>query len=208
MPQTALIVDQQGTYVFRGGGWQSGGQRVKLGGELGPYAIVDDGLKGGEQVIVQGMESLRPGAAVWPARRRRRSAEAEAMFSAIFIDRPRLATVIAIVTDDRRPAVAAGDPDRAVSRHRAAAGVGHHDLSGRFGRGRGGDRRAADRKPGRRRRQDDLHEERQRQRRQLLTEGLVRARHRSRHQHRQCQQPRAGRAVQAARGCAASRASR
>ena len=39
-------------------------QRVKLGGESGPYAIVDDGLKGGEQVVVQGMESLRPGAAV------------------------------------------------------------------------------------------------------------------------------------------------
>jgi membrane fusion protein (multidrug efflux system) len=30
----------------------------------GPYAIVDDGLKGGEQVVVQGMESLRPGSPV------------------------------------------------------------------------------------------------------------------------------------------------
>ncbi len=39
-------------------------QRVKLGGESGPYAIVDDGLKGGEQVVVQGMESLRPGTPV------------------------------------------------------------------------------------------------------------------------------------------------
>jgi membrane fusion protein (multidrug efflux system) len=38
--------------------------RVKLGGGSGPYAIVDDGLKGGEQVVVQGMESLRPGSPV------------------------------------------------------------------------------------------------------------------------------------------------
>jgi multidrug efflux pump subunit AcrB len=39
------------------------------------------------------------------------------MFSAIFIDRPRLATVIAIVTTIAGLLVAAGDPDRAVSRH-------------------------------------------------------------------------------------------
>jgi membrane fusion protein, multidrug efflux system len=38
--------------------------RVKLGGESGAYAIVDDGLKGGEQVVVQGMEGLRPGSSV------------------------------------------------------------------------------------------------------------------------------------------------
>jgi len=37
---------------------------VKSGGESGAYVIIDEGLKGGEQVVVQGMESLRPGAAV------------------------------------------------------------------------------------------------------------------------------------------------
>jgi membrane fusion protein (multidrug efflux system) len=37
---------------------------VKPGGESGAYAIIDDGLKGGEQVVVQGMESLRAGTAV------------------------------------------------------------------------------------------------------------------------------------------------
>ena len=60
---------------------------------------MDDGLKGGEQVVVQGMESLRPGIA---GRRQPGAAAAQpgadTMFSAIFIDRPRLATVIAIVT--------------------------------------------------------------------------------------------------------------
>jgi membrane fusion protein (multidrug efflux system) len=38
--------------------------RVKLGGDSGPYAIVADGLKGDEQVVVQGTESLRPGSPV------------------------------------------------------------------------------------------------------------------------------------------------
>lgn len=64
VPQSALIVDQQGTYVFLVDGGKAAVRRVKLGGESGPYAIVAEGLKGGEQVIVQGMESLRAGAAV------------------------------------------------------------------------------------------------------------------------------------------------
>jgi membrane fusion protein (multidrug efflux system) len=64
IPQTALIVDQQGTYVFVVADGKAAVQRVKLGGASGPYAIVNDGLKGGEQVIVQGMESLRPGTPV------------------------------------------------------------------------------------------------------------------------------------------------
>ena len=64
VPQTALIVDQQGPYVFLAVDGKATVRRVKLGGQSGPYAIIDDGLKGGEQVIVQGMETLRPGAAV------------------------------------------------------------------------------------------------------------------------------------------------
>ena len=64
VPQSALIVDQQGTYVFVVADGKAAVARVKLGGESGPYAIVDDGLKGGEQVVVQGMESLRPGSPV------------------------------------------------------------------------------------------------------------------------------------------------
>jgi membrane fusion protein, multidrug efflux system len=64
IPQTALVVDQQGTYVFTVADGKAAVTRVKLGGESGPYAIVEDGLKGGEQVVVQGMESLRPGSPV------------------------------------------------------------------------------------------------------------------------------------------------
>jgi membrane fusion protein (multidrug efflux system) len=64
VPQAALIVDQQGTYVFLVVDGKAAVARVKLGGESGAYAIVDNGLKGGEQVVVQGMESLRPGSSV------------------------------------------------------------------------------------------------------------------------------------------------
>jgi membrane fusion protein (multidrug efflux system) len=64
VPQAALIVDQQGPYVFVVVDGKAAVARVTLGGDSGPYAIVNDGLKGGEQVVVQGMESLRPGAPV------------------------------------------------------------------------------------------------------------------------------------------------
>jgi membrane fusion protein, multidrug efflux system len=64
VPQSALVVDQQGPYVFLVIDGKAAVRRVKLGGESGPNVIVDDGLKGGEQVIVQGMESLRPGSPV------------------------------------------------------------------------------------------------------------------------------------------------
>ncbi|MBS0561772.1 MAG: efflux RND transporter periplasmic adaptor subunit [Proteobacteria bacterium] len=64
VPQTALIVDQQGPYVFVVADGKAAVQRVTIGGEYGPYAVIASGLKGGEQVVVQGMESLRPGAAV------------------------------------------------------------------------------------------------------------------------------------------------
>jgi membrane fusion protein (multidrug efflux system) len=64
VPQSALIVDQQGTYVFTIADGKAVVARVKLGGESGSYAIVENGLNGGEQVVVQGMESLRPGSPV------------------------------------------------------------------------------------------------------------------------------------------------
>jgi membrane fusion protein (multidrug efflux system) len=64
VPQSALIVDQQGLYVFLVVDGKAAIRRIKPGGESGPYVIVDDGLKGGEQVVVQGMESLRPGTTV------------------------------------------------------------------------------------------------------------------------------------------------
>jgi membrane fusion protein (multidrug efflux system) len=64
VPQAALIADQEGVYVFIVENGKATVRRVKLGGDSGPDAIVTDGLKGGEQVIVEGLSSLRPGAPV------------------------------------------------------------------------------------------------------------------------------------------------
>jgi len=64
VPQSALIVDQQGPYVFLVEDGKAVVRRLKLAGESGSSAIVQDGLKGGEQVIVQGVESLRAGTPV------------------------------------------------------------------------------------------------------------------------------------------------
>ncbi|MCW3475648.1 efflux RND transporter periplasmic adaptor subunit [Limobrevibacterium gyesilva] len=64
VPQAALIADQEGIYVFIVEGGKAVVRRIRTGGETGRDVIVNDGLKGGEQVVVQGLQSLRPGAAV------------------------------------------------------------------------------------------------------------------------------------------------
>ena len=66
IPQSALIADQQGIYVFVVEDGKAAIRRIKPGGQTGAYATVDDGLKAGDQVIVQGMETLRPGTPVLP----------------------------------------------------------------------------------------------------------------------------------------------
>ena len=54
------------------------------------------------------------------------------MISSVFIDRPRLAIVIAIVITLGGLLALTADPGRAASRHRAAPGRGHHELSRRL----------------------------------------------------------------------------
>ena len=61
VPQAALIADQEGIYVFVVEDGKAAIRRIKPGGEIGPDVIVNDGLKGGEQVIVEGLQSIRPG---------------------------------------------------------------------------------------------------------------------------------------------------
>ena len=61
VPQAALITDQQGIYVFIVEDGKVAIRRVKTGGANGQGVIVADGLSGGEQVVVEGMQSLRPG---------------------------------------------------------------------------------------------------------------------------------------------------
>jgi membrane fusion protein (multidrug efflux system) len=66
VPQAALLADQQGTYLFTVQDGKATVRLVKVGGNKGTSAVIDEGLSGGEQVIVQGIEALRPGSPVTP----------------------------------------------------------------------------------------------------------------------------------------------
>jgi membrane fusion protein (multidrug efflux system) len=64
VPQAALITDQQGLYVFIDEDGKVALRRLKTGAAVGEDVVVTEGLKGGELVIVEGLQSLRPGMAV------------------------------------------------------------------------------------------------------------------------------------------------
>src|SRR4051812_6244491 len=64
VPQAALVTDQQGIYVFVVQDGKVAIRRIKTGGANGQGIIVAEGLSGGEQIVVEGMQSLRPGMAV------------------------------------------------------------------------------------------------------------------------------------------------
>ena len=64
VPQAALLTDQQGVYVFVVEDGKVAIRRIRTGGAAGEDVIVTEGLSGGEPVIVQGLEALRPGMAV------------------------------------------------------------------------------------------------------------------------------------------------
>ncbi len=64
VPQAALIADQQGTYVFAVEDGKAVIRRVKTGEEIGAGVAINAGLKAGEQVIVEGIQGVRPGAPV------------------------------------------------------------------------------------------------------------------------------------------------
>jgi len=64
IPQSALIADQQGVYVFVVEDGKAAVKRLKLGGEIGTNVVVEEGLSAGAQVIVEGLQNVRPGTAV------------------------------------------------------------------------------------------------------------------------------------------------
>jgi membrane fusion protein (multidrug efflux system) len=64
VPQTALIADQEGIYVFVVEDGKAVIKRVKAGGEAGAGVVVEQGLSGGEEVIVEGLQGVRPGVPV------------------------------------------------------------------------------------------------------------------------------------------------
>jgi membrane fusion protein, multidrug efflux system len=64
VPQAALVTDQKGVYVFVVDNGKVAIRRITTGGASGADVIVSDGLSGGEQIIVEGLQTLRPGMAV------------------------------------------------------------------------------------------------------------------------------------------------
>lgn len=64
VPQSALLADQQGVYVFIVEDGKATVKRIKTSGENGMGVVVDTGLSGGEQIIVEGLQSIRPGTPV------------------------------------------------------------------------------------------------------------------------------------------------
>lgn len=64
IPQAALISDQEGVYVFIVSDGKAAVRRVKTAGPNGTGVIVEQGLTGGEQVIVEGIQGLRRDVAV------------------------------------------------------------------------------------------------------------------------------------------------
>ncbi len=64
IPQSALIADQQGPYVFAVEDGKAVVRRVKPGEEVGANISIDSGLKAGEQIIVEGIQGVRPGGRV------------------------------------------------------------------------------------------------------------------------------------------------
>jgi membrane fusion protein (multidrug efflux system) len=64
IPQSALIADQEGVYVFVVEDGKAVVKRIKPGDESGTDVVVQEGLSGNEQVIVEGLQGVRPGAQV------------------------------------------------------------------------------------------------------------------------------------------------
>jgi membrane fusion protein, multidrug efflux system len=64
VPQSALMADQSGVYVFVVKDDKAEARRLKTGGAFKENMIVEDGLQEGDLVIVEGLQGVRPGASV------------------------------------------------------------------------------------------------------------------------------------------------
>ena len=66
VPQSALLADQEGIYLFVVENGKAVSRRVKPGGASGADVVINEGLSGGEQVIVDRLQAMRPGLPVRP----------------------------------------------------------------------------------------------------------------------------------------------
>ena len=68
IPRSALLSDQQGSFVYVvGADNKVEPRRVRLGQSSPAFAVVADGLREGEAIIVEGIQRARPGAIVSPS---------------------------------------------------------------------------------------------------------------------------------------------
>lgn len=68
VPRAAVLTDQQGSYVYVVGADNKADlRRIKLGQSTQAYAVVTAGLADGENVVMDGLQRIRPGAAVNPS---------------------------------------------------------------------------------------------------------------------------------------------
>jgi membrane fusion protein (multidrug efflux system) len=61
IPESALMADQEGVYLFVVHEGRAVSRRVKVTNSAGGQAVVADGLSEGEQVIVDRLQAVRPG---------------------------------------------------------------------------------------------------------------------------------------------------
>ena len=67
IPQSALVLDQQGAYVLAVDSENKVGiKRIVAGDQRGPMLVVNSGLSVGDRVIVSGHQKVRPGILVSP----------------------------------------------------------------------------------------------------------------------------------------------
>lgn len=67
LPRASVLQDQQGAYVFVvGEGNVAQRRNITLGRSTGETAVVEAGLEGGETVVVEGVQRVRPGQPVNP----------------------------------------------------------------------------------------------------------------------------------------------
>ncbi len=100
-----MLSDQQGSYVWViGDGNKAEQRRIQLGQSTAQTAVVSSGLKEGEMVVVDGVQRVRPGLVVnpgpaspAPTLAAQPPEDLTPMISSVFVDRPRLAIVIAII---------------------------------------------------------------------------------------------------------------
>jgi len=68
IPRAAVLQDQQGNYVFLVGAENRAERRiVTLGRSMADQVVIEGGLQGGETVITEGVQRVRPGEPVQPA---------------------------------------------------------------------------------------------------------------------------------------------